>query len=100
MSKIQRLDLNIKTNGSYYTLMRRSEDKALYKQTIEGQVSAYEMFRIKVREEETIKGVTYPKREVFCSNQDFGVTAKSLMASIGDEGAIKRFEQFEKTNEL
>lgn len=93
---MKRLDTVIKTNGSEYQILRRSENVALYKQFIGGTHVAYELFEIKTRPEETIKGVKYPSREVFATNEQFGASAFSLRAVLGDETAINRFEKYNK----
>lgn len=93
---MKRLDTTIKTNKSTYVLFRRSENVAVYNQYIDDMLVARELFEIKTRPEETIKGVTYPLREVFAANIDFGVTAFSLLANMSDEEVLKRFEKFNK----
>lgn len=93
---MKRLDIEIKTNGHTYVLHRRSEKVALYKQYFEDMHVGWELFIIKSRDKETIKGVEYPKREIYASNSDFGVSAWALRASMTSEEAIKRFEKLEQ----
>lgn len=52
-------------------LIERTENKALYKR----QDGVFEVFKIKTRQAETVFGYSYPKREIYPKNKDFGKTA-------------------------
>ena len=39
------------------------------------ELKFYEVFKVKVRPAETLRGNDYPKREVFPGNEDFGTSA-------------------------
>lgn len=94
---MRRLDIEYKTNGTEYKLFRRSEKVALYKQySKEGDLIAYELFKIHKRPQETIKGIDYPEREIFASNQQFGLDAWAIPVRRGEDYVIKRFESYDK----
>jgi hypothetical protein len=54
--------------GMTATLVRRTDKKAMYKRW-DGTI---EVFRVKIKEEGEVFGKTYPKREVYPQNEDFG----------------------------
>lgn len=93
-----RLEINVKTNGHNYTLLRRSDTVAVYKQfdTAGGDLVAYELFKIPVRKAETIKGVYYPLREVFPSSSNWGISAWSLPIWTSEQEVLTRFEELTK----
>lgn len=53
------------------TLIERTDKKAMYKRWDD----IWEVFRIKVSKEKSMFGKTYPLREVYPGNEDFGSTA-------------------------
>lgn len=65
------LDKEIKTNGTTYTQIQRDDFRAIYKST-EGY---YEVFRIDVRPSQEVFGKILPEREIYPSNETFGITA-------------------------
>lgn len=89
---MKQLEKLIKTNGSTYKLLRRSETVTLYEQYMSDNLVAYELSIVKTREAESFKGVDLPTRECFPSNQDFGVSAWSLPVLLGKKEVIRRFE--------
>jgi len=93
---MKRLDTEIKTNGHYYKLLRRSEEVALYRQyhPETGQLVGYELFRIKTRPLEIISGKEYPSREVYASQSDWGVSAWTLSGNMTEAEALNRFEKY------
>jgi hypothetical protein len=85
----KKLPLNLKRNGFDYTQVLLSGDCYIYKQDynsaiehnepgITPEIIYYEVFRAKVRPNETIYGKHYPAREVFPRDEDFGKTAWSM----------------------
>jgi hypothetical protein len=52
-------------------LIKRTEDKAIYYRWD----NIWEVFRVKIKGEGQVFGKTYPRREVYPGNEDFGVTA-------------------------
>lgn len=95
--KPKRLDIEFKTNSSTYVLLRRSEKCAVYKQYMDGNLIAYELYApIPVRQAETIKGVTYGLRECPPSTSLFGESAWSLPVFLGEEKVLERFDQEDK----
>ena len=65
------LPLKWRANRYNYDQIARTEKKAMYK----SDDGFYEVFIIKVRPKEEIKGKEYPEREVYPGNEDFGKTA-------------------------
>jgi hypothetical protein len=57
--------------GMTATLVERTDKKAMYKRWDD----VYEVFRIKISKEKILFGKTYPRREVYPGNEDFGSTA-------------------------
>jgi len=57
--------------GMTATLVERTDKKAIYSRWDD----VWEVFRIKVCPEKTMFGKTYPRREAYPSNEDFGATA-------------------------
>lgn len=94
--KPKRLDIDVNTNGHNYTLFRRSENVACYKQYFEDVLVGYELFIIPVRKEEVIKNVTYPLRETFPSTSLWGERAWTLPAFTSEDQVINRFEKLDK----
>lgn len=93
---MKRLDVTYKTNGSEYTLFRRGEEVAIYKQVIDGIYVGAEMFKIQIRKRETIKGKEYPERETPPNNDSWGETSFTLSRHLTDEQLIERFERYER----
>jgi len=52
-------------------LIERTDKKAIYYRWD----NVYEVFRVRIKEEGEVFGKTYPKREVYPGNEDFGATA-------------------------
>lgn len=95
--KIKRLDTEVKVNGHDYVLHLRTKNFACYRQfTKEGNLVAFELFRVKIRKEETIGGVTYPTRETYPSTTDFGNTAWSLMKSTSARTIQERLNKLQQ----
>jgi len=53
------------------TLIERAEDKAIY----ERSDGYFEVFKIKVSKESEVFGKSYPVRETYPGNEDFGYSA-------------------------
>jgi len=68
-------------------LIERTEKKAIYLRSD----GIYEVFKILIHPEETLpSGKTYPEREVYPGNEDFGVTAWCFN---NKENALKRYNE-------
>lgn len=67
----------VRKNGFDYVLITRTETKAIYKQSFDGKIIAYEVFIVKVIKECALAGVVIPEHEKFPSDNDFGKTAWS-----------------------
>ena len=68
---MRQLDLEIKTNGTAYTQIKRDSFRAIYK----SKENNYEVFRVDVAAPTEIFGVEYPEREVYPSTESFGSSA-------------------------
>jgi len=65
-------------------LLHRTEQKAIY----ERSDLHYEVFRVKIAEATEIFGKTYPRRELYPTNENFGQWAWCYK---NKEGAMKRY---------
>lgn len=70
--------------GLTANLLMRTDQKAIYYRWDD----VYEVFRIKIAEAAEIFGKSYPKREVYPGNEDFGKTAWCYKQK---ENAIRRY---------
>lgn len=76
---MEKLSTRISKNGFLYTLIKRTETKAMYEQrTKDGLLISHEVFKVKVIKEGEVFGTVQPEHEKFPSNEDFGVTAWSV----------------------
>ena len=60
-----------RANGITLELVARASSAAIYKLDIDG-ATRFEVIRIRVREARTFKGKSYPRREKYPSNEDWG----------------------------
>ena len=60
-----------------FDLVERSDKAAIYCQNYNGEVLAYEVFKIKQALPHTISGIEFPAMELFPSDESFGVWAWS-----------------------
>lgn len=83
---MKELSLKVRKNGFDYTQVIHCGNYYIYEQDyssgteygpydIPKEIKYYEIFRVKVKSAEKIKGKYYPEREVFPGNEDFGYTA-------------------------
>ena len=81
---MKKLETTVFTNGHRYEQLF-SDEGHIYaynqfdKETDE--LVGVEVFKAKVRKAETFYDVDYPEREVYPSNEDFGITAFTLSAN-------------------
>jgi hypothetical protein len=71
--ELQKLDERIKMNGVgiqnlHASLVKRTDDKAWYIR----DDNVHEVFKIKIEEKQEVFGKTYPRRERYPGNEDFG----------------------------
>lgn len=92
---MEALATTVKTNGSVYKLLRRSDTTAIYKQFIEGTLVGYEVFKIPVRPAEHITGKEYPQRETYPNGSMFGKTAWSYGTRYSEKEVLRIFENLE-----
>ena len=69
------LPLNLRKNGFSYTQLFRTENKAIYKQTVSTKIEYFEVFIIQSRPERIIKGKIISSGEKFPNDESFGVMA-------------------------
>lgn len=90
---MKKLEDNIRKNRFDYTLVKRSTSNAIYAQNSEGNVIAYEVFKIKIVKDGEVFGKFVEGHEKFPSDKDFGISAWSCRTL---EKANQRFEELEK----
>lgn len=83
--------LPLKTTSYGWTLtqIKRDRTRAIYEQSKDGQVCAYEVIRIEVAKPFTIAGKEYPEREVYPKSEDWGRTGWTCMTH---DAAISRYQ--------
>ena len=91
---MERLAEEVYTNGFKYTLLERGKRACVYLQ--HAASPRYEVFIIRTRAEEKIKGKLYPEREVYPPTREWGFTAWTY---IKPENALRHFEKIEKIND-
>lgn len=75
---MRKLATRIEKKGFVYEQINRNEFKAQYRQLDkEGNIVGHEVFYIGHAKETEAFGKTFPEREVYPSDNDFGVTAWS-----------------------
>lgn len=72
---MKKLELEIKKNGFVYKQEHRTDNVALYSQWDEGRIICYEVFRIWVQKAREWNGKTFPEKEVYPRDEDFGYSA-------------------------
>lgn len=72
---MKELELEIRKGGFLYKQMLRTDNVALYSQWDGGRIVCYEVFRIKIQKERKWKSKTFPRKEVYPRNDDFGYSA-------------------------
>lgn len=90
---MKKLDTVIKKRLFEYNLIDREDHKAIYSQSYEGKVIAYEVFKVKVAKETELFGAIIPEHEKFPGDNDFGVTAWSCKTY---DKAIERYNNIAK----
>ncbi|MDW7695053.1 hypothetical protein R9C00_29320 [Flammeovirgaceae bacterium SG7u.111] len=90
MTHFEKLPLTLRRNGYDYTLLERTEYKAIYLQELDGKEVAYEILRIQ-KNKSTLprvgdESVFY--KEIFPKNEDFGLNAWTVK---GKEKAFKLY---------
>lgn len=71
----RKLPEKIRKNGFDYQLIRRIDDVAVYSQSDEGKLVAYEVFEIRKAEAGEFMGKTVEAREKMPSNEEWGNNA-------------------------
>jgi len=89
---MKRLQQELDKNGFKYTLVLRGQRSCIYEQEVTAKTKRYEVFLLKIRPAKVIFGKSYPAREVFPGNEDFGKWAWSCFKY---EQALKRFNGLE-----
>lgn len=75
---MQQLPDSYSKNGYRYYLEQRNHKAAIYSQYQGSLLYAYEVFRIKIASEKTIKEIFYPEHERIPGNEDFGKFAFTI----------------------
>lgn len=92
MDFMKKLPKEISRNGYRYILMQRTQNKAMYKQTNNNALIAFEVFRIRIqRARFSILLRKYlDESERFPGNSDFGKTAWSIQ---NYQDALKKYQE-------
>jgi hypothetical protein len=90
------LPLELKKNGFVYKQIKRGEKSALYEQLDENIVQGHEIFLLKVQPPCIIFKKEYEAKEIFPSNESFGLWAWSVGTDL--EYAKNRFLQIEESD--
>lgn len=101
------LETNIRRKGYDYTQIERRGDVAIYRQDLNGDCIAYEVFEIRKHNERIIAGVLIPASEGMASDEQWGqnaFTVHTLEQAHGkmlfiSENIIQRNVKSEITNE-
>ena len=80
----------LRKNGFDYVLVHREGNRAIYRQQVDEELQYFEVMRIKIKPASIFKGVSYPEREVFPSDEEFGTSAFSCRTL---ESAMIHFNQ-------
>ena len=84
----------IRKNGYIYRLEKRGENAMVYRQICpeEGDIIAYEVFKIKVDKPKIVFGIQLNEREIFPGNEDFGKWAWATRSLDKAEQIFERIE--------
>lgn len=85
---MQKIETEIGKNGFKYRMVHESECFYIFEQLIpelENQVIGYEVFEKKIAKERETEWAVMPERELFPSNEAFGVWAWSMGVRDSDE---------------
>lgn len=81
--------------GFVYTLLERTNEKAIYSQHDEnGKLIGHEIFLIQIAKENEAFGTVFPERERYPNDNDFGVTAWSVGRDL--DVAMTKYANLEK----
>ena len=94
---IPSLPVKLRKNGFTYTQILRGVRSFVYAQHYTPNLTYYEVFHLRYSPKLIINGKSYPKRERFPGNEDFGVWAWSCRTY--DE-AMKIFNKLENKDDL
>lgn len=83
---MKKLEEQIKTNGTTYTLVKRNAWKAIYR----AEAGHYEVFKIKVLPATEIFGNPVPIREHYPSSEEFG---KFAWCFTNEEKALELYDR-------
>lgn len=89
---MQKLPEELRCNGYKYTLLKRGKKACIYTQHIGPGTKRYEVFLIRTRPEEKIRGKLYPEREVYPPTREWGISAWTYIKL---EKALKAFDELE-----
>jgi len=87
----------LRKNGFAYTLILRKGQSAIYRQQVTEKLAYFEVFIIQVKPEQNLFGRYYPEREVFPSDNVFGISAWSFR---NFDDALKRYKKLLEEGKL
>lgn len=89
----QPLPARLRKNACEYTLVPRGTRSAVYAQRITPEIEYYEVFELRIQPAKMLpSGKSYPAKERFPSNEDFGGWAWSCRTL---ERTMERFKELE-----
>ena len=87
-------------NGFDYTLIHREGNLAIYEQHYTEKTKYFELFIIQVKAKQNLFGKSYPEREKFPADSDFGKTAWSFRNFDDALARFKRLVEEEKFKQV
>jgi hypothetical protein len=82
----------VQKNGYDYFLLKYTDRVVMYEQKVSDEVSRYEVFRYKIKDESIADGKVIPARFWYPPDEAFGYWAWTCMDY---DGAMKRYEELE-----
>ena len=79
-------------NTYAYVLHQKGIRAMIYEQRLANKLIAYEVFKRRINPEKVFKGMVFPAKERFPSNEDFGYSAWTFKTK---ETALKKFNEIE-----
>ncbi len=81
--EIEKVPSKLRKNGFTYSQICRGGRSFVYEQHVIPKITYYEGVKLRIRPECEIFGKSYPARERFPGNEDFGICVESVRYGIG-----------------
>lgn len=76
--------------GFEHNLIERTDKAAIYSQSFDGKILAFEVFRVKILKPYTLAGIEFPESEPYPHDEAFGLWAWSVAVFSNQERAFQR----------